>query len=180
MMKRYLLPLVVVVSASALSSCGMYQSMVKSSFPYTTTLTIPASAKAGNEISCISMADNFDENFSKGDKIALVRVISARLMSVQPTDYNLGKIEAVKIFLSKQDGSGEILVARRDNINDNAGNNITLDTDNTKFLDQLVREQGIRVRMAYRLRKTDTTAVNVHVILNLAAYPADRSRDQLE
>lgn len=177
-MRRYLLPLVVFGTA-IISSCGMYQSMVKSSFPYTTTLTIPASSKAGNEISCMSMADSFDENFSKGDKIALVRVISAKLMSVQP-DYNLGKIETVKIFLSKQDGTGEILVARRDNINDNAGNNITLDTDNTKFLDQLVREPGIKVRMAYRLRKTDTTDINVHVILNLAAYPADRSKDQLE
>lgn len=179
MLKRYLLPLVI-FSAFVLGSCGMYQSMVKSSFPYTTTLTIPALSKTGNEFSCMSMADNFDENFSKGDKIALVRVISARLMSVQPTDYNLGQIEAVKIYMSKQDGSDEILVAKRDNISDNAGNNITLDTDNAKFLDQLVREPGVRVRMAYRLRQTTAADVNVHVILSLAAYPADRNKDRLE
>lgn len=156
----------------------MFQSIIKSSFPYTATLTIPTSSKAGGEYSAISMANSFDQNFSKkgnnGDRISQVRVISAKLMTAEPTDYNIGDIATVKIYLSKDDGNDEILVASRNDIGANSGNEIVLDIDNTQLLDNLVRQPGIRVRMAYKLRKTDSSDVSVHVVLGLAAYPADR------
>src|SRR5437588_4129966 len=105
-MKRYLIPLVILLTG--FSSCAMFQSIVKSSFPYTTTLVIPASSHAGNEYSAISMANSFDQNFTKtgnnGDRITLVRIISAKLMSTDPSDYNIGNLSAVRIYLSKEDG----------------------------------------------------------------------------
>jgi hypothetical protein len=153
----------------------MYQSIIKSSFPYTTSFTVPATSQPGNEYSAISIATSFDQNFSKNgnnaDKITLVRVVSAKLMSLEPTDYNIGNLVSVKIYLSKDDGKDEILVANRSDISANAGNNIVLDIDNSKYLDQLVREPNIRVRMAYKVRHTYKVDVNLHVVLGLAAYP---------
>lgn len=153
----------------------MFQTFIKSSFPYTCTLTVPASAQPGAEYSAINIANSFDQNFSKsgnnGDRITLVRVTSAKLMSVEPTDYNIGSLSSVQIYISKEDGKDEMLVAQRDDIGANAGNNVTLDIDNTKFLDQLVREPNIRVRMAYKVRKGYSRDVSVHVILGLSAYP---------
>jgi len=176
MIKRYF-PLLVILCAT-ISGCAMFQSIIKSSFPYTTTLTIPASSKIETEYSATSMANSFDQNFSKsgdnGDRISQVRVISARLRSVEPSDYNLGDLASVKIYLSKSDGQDEILVASRNDIGANAGNDVVMDIDNTQLLDNLVREPGIRVRMAYKLRHAATTDVSLHVILGLAAYPADK------
>src|SRR6202012_3076217 len=173
MMKRYLVALVLLCALSG--GCAMFQSIIKSSFPYTTTLGVPASSKAGNEYSAISMANSFDQNFSKsgnnGDRITLVRIISAKLTSTDPSDYNIGNLASVKIYLSKDDGKDEILVASRSDIGNNAGNNITLDIDNSKFLDELVREPNIRVRMAYKVRQPYKIDVNLHVVLGLAAYP---------
>jgi hypothetical protein len=154
----------------------MFQSVVKSSFPYTTTLVIPASSQTGNDYSAISMATSFDQDFSKsgnnGDKTILVRIISAKLMSTEPTDYNIGNLQSVKIFVSKKDGDDEILVARRDDISANAGNNVVLDIDNSHMLDELVREPSIRVRMSYKVRKGFNIDASLHVVLGLAAYPA--------
>ena len=173
MMKRYLLPLVIL--CAAVSSCAMFQSIIKSSFPYTTTLAVPASSKAGNEYSAISMANSFDQNFSKsgnnGDRITLVRIISAKLTSTDPSDYNIGNLASVKIYLSKEDGKDEILVAQRDDIGANVGNNVVLDIDNSHMLDDLVQEQNIRVRMAYKVRKSFSSDASLHVVLGLAAYP---------
>ena len=170
----YILAILVII----VSGCAMFQSIIKSSFPYTTTLTIPASSKAGNDYSAISMANSFDQNFSKsgnnGDKISQVRVISAKLRSVEPSNYSIGNIEWVKIYLSKEDGKDELLVASRTDISPNEDNDMILDIDNTQLLDDLVRESGIRVRMAYKLRHAVTTDVSLHVILGLAAYPADK------
>jgi len=173
MMKRYLLPLVIL--CAAVSSCAMFQSIIKSSFPYTTTLVVPASSHAGNEYSAISMANSFDQNFTKsgnnGDRITLVRIISAKLTSTDPSDYNIGNLVSVKIYLSKEDGKDEILVAQRDDIGANVGNNVVLDIDNSHMLDELVQEQNIRVRMAYKVRKGFNSDASLHVVLGLAAYP---------
>src|ERR1700745_148610 len=143
--KRFLLRLIIPVAI--IGGCAMYQSMIKSSFPYTSTLTVLATAQPGNEYSAISTANSFDQNFSKkgndADRITLVRVVSAKLMSVEPTDYNIGNLTSVKIYLSKDNGTDEMLVAQRDDIGQNVGNNIALDIDNSKFLDQLVREPSI-------------------------------------
>ncbi|HTE01110.1 MAG TPA: hypothetical protein VK668_17590 [Mucilaginibacter sp.] len=177
MMKRYLFPLVVL--CIGISSCGMFQSIIKSSFPYTTTLGIPSSSKEGAEYSAISMANSFDQNFSKkgnnGDRISQVRVISAKLRTDEPSDYNIGNIATVKIYLSKEDGTNEILVASRNDIGANVGNEVVLDIDNTQLLDVLVREPNIRVRMAYKLRKKISSDASLHVTLGLAAYPADKA-----
>jgi hypothetical protein len=156
----------------------MFQSIIKSSFPYTTTLSIPTTSKRGTEYSAISMANSFDQNFSKsgnnGDKVSQVRIVSAKLTSEEPSDYNLGNLASVKIYLSKNDGEDEILVASRSDIGNNVGNNVVLDFDNTQLMDDLVRQPGIRVRMVYKLRNTISSDASVHVVLGLAAYPAGK------
>jgi len=159
-----------------LSSCAMYQSIVKSSFPYTATLVVPASSKSGSESSAISMATSFDQNFRKknGDRITMVRIVSAKLMSTEPADFNLGNIAEVRIYLSKDDGQDEIMVASRSDIGANVGNDVVLDIDNSHMLDELVRESQIRVRMTYKMRKAIKVDASVQVVLGLAAYPASR------
>ena len=176
MVKIYLL-----VSISLLwiiAGCGMVQSIVKSTFPYTTTLTIPASAGVGTPNSATSIATSFDQNFSKsgnnGSRVSEVSIISAKLESTEPTDYNLGNISMVKVYLSKNDGKNEVLVASRTDISATVGNTLVLDIDNTHFLDQLVREPDIRIRMAYQLRNKAVADVNVHLVLGINAYPGGR------
>jgi hypothetical protein len=38
------------------SGCGMFESVVKSTFPYTTNLTIPTSAEPGKQYTAVNMA----------------------------------------------------------------------------------------------------------------------------
>ena len=174
MTKRNIMLLVILCLATG--GCAMYQSIIKSAFPYTTTLVIPASSHSGNDYSAIATANSFDQNFSKtgnnGDRTTLVRIVSAKLISVDPSDYNIGDLKSVRIYLSKEDGKDEILVAQRDDIGANVGNNVVLDIDNSHMLDELVREPSIRVRMSYKVRKDFKTDASVHVVLNLAANPA--------
>ena len=158
-------------------SCGMFQTMIKSTFPYTTTLVIPAASKTGKDYVATSIATSFDQNFSKsgnnGDRINQVRIVSARLRSTKPVDYNIGNLVSAKIYAAKADGSGEILVATRTDITANAGNDIVLDINNSEFLDELVREPNITVRMVYRLRAAVANDVSLQVILGLGANPGN-------
>jgi hypothetical protein len=153
----------------------MVQSIIKSTFPYTTTLVIPSSAPVGKKQSAVSMATSFDQNFTKsgnnGNNVGEVRVVSARLRSVDPTDFNIGNIVSAKFYMSQHNGEDEVLVASRTDITAGVGNSIVLDIDNSNFLDELIRQPDVRIRMVYVLRNKIDVDANLRLVLGLSAYP---------
>ena len=76
-------PLLLIAFALVFGSCGMMQSVIKSTFPYTTTVLIPRSSPVGVEQSVTGMATSFDQDFTKGGNnagnVSEVRIISAKL-----------------------------------------------------------------------------------------------------
>ncbi len=156
-------------------SCAMMQSVIKSTFPYTTTVLLPRSSPVGEEQSVIGMATSFDQDFSKsgnnGDKVSEVRIISAKLESRDPSDFNIGNLKLVRVYMSKADGNDEVLVASRNDISPGVGNSVVLDIDNSHFLDERVREPNVRIRLVYQLRNHIDVDANLHLVLGLSAYP---------
>jgi len=159
------------------SGCGIFESVVKSTFPYTSNLTIPASSEPGKQYTAINMATSYDQNFSRdgnnANHIGQVMVVSAKLKSTDPTNFNIGNLEYVKFYMSKHDGSDEILVASRTDITKEVGNSMVLDIDNSNFLDQMVRQPDVRIRMVYKLRKAIESDVTIKLVLGLSAYSND-------
>src|ERR1700712_4525318 len=111
---------VLIVLVICISGCAMFQSIVKSTFPYTATLTIPATSEPGAEYTATSMATSYDQNFTKDGNNASrtgdARVVSAKLRSIEPSDFNIGNLLNVKFYMSKPDGKDEVLVASRTDI----------------------------------------------------------------
>lgn len=173
-MLKKLLPLLAVL-LMFFGSCAMMQSIIKSTFPYTTTLTVSATSEPGKEYSAVSMATSFDQSFSKngnnGDQVGEVRVVSAKLRSVDPSDFNIGNLVSVKFYIAQHNGEDEVLVASRTDITEGVGNNIVLDIDNSNFLDRLIRQPDVRIRMVYVLRHKIDTDAGLHFVLGLSAYP---------
>jgi hypothetical protein len=161
--------------AIILSSCAMLQSIIKSTFPYTTTLVVPKTSAVGVELSVTGEATSFDQDFKKNgnnaDKVSEVRMVSARMESRDPSDFNIGNLSLVKIYMSKADSTDEVLVASRADITPGVGNSMTLDIDNSNFLDKQVREPKVRIRMVYRLRNKIDVNANLHIVLGLGAFP---------
>ncbi len=166
---------IILISTVALffvSACGTVESIVKSSFPYTTTLTIPAGTEVGENRSAVALATSFDKNFfKKTNNINAVKITSAELRSSTPADFDLGNLKSVKIYLTKGDESNAILVASKDNITIDAGNTLALDIDNTNFLDRFIRQPDIKVKMLYQLRKKAIAEASLMVVLNINAVP---------
>jgi hypothetical protein len=160
------------------ASCGTVQKVIKSSFPYTATLTIPASAKEDVSQTAVSTGGSYDQKFAKNgnnaNHLTNVRVKSATLKATNPSGYNIGDIASVKIYLAKADGTDEVLVASRSDIGPNVGNSITLDIDNTSALDQHVRQPNVRIKMVYKLRKKADVDVSLHIVLDITADAAKK------
>ncbi len=173
-MKR---PLFLIALMLIFGSCAMMQSVIKSTFPYTTTVLLPRSSPVGTEQSVTGMATSFDQDFKKdgnnGDKVSEVRIVSAKLESRDPSDFNIGNLNLVRIYMAKADGSDEVLVASRTDITPGVGNSMTLDIDNSHFLDERVREPNVRIRLVYQLRNHIDVDANLHLVLGLTADPGN-------
>ena len=167
--------LILSASVLALGSCAMMQSIIKSTFPYTTTVTIPKTSQVGVELSVTGMATSFDQDFKKNgdnaDKVSQVRMVSAKVTSEDPTDFNIGNLSMMKIYMSKADSTDEVLVASRTDITPLVGNSMVLDIDNSNFLDQQVRGPNVKIRVVYQLRNHINVNANLHLVLGLGAYP---------
>jgi len=158
------------------TGCGTVQSIIKSSFPYTATLIVVAPGSTETTLTATSVGNSFDQNFSKdgnnGSRISEVRIVSAKMEATNPATFNIGNLSSAKIYMSKPNGDGEVLVASRTDISPNAGNNIVLDIDNSNFLDQLVRERSVRIKMVYQLRNKIAVDASLKVVLGISASPS--------
>jgi uncharacterized protein YceK len=157
-----------------ISGCATVQSLVKSTFPYTATVIIPASTQTGVSKTATSAATSFDQNFGGGnnaDKIEEVRITSAKIQASNPTDYSMGVFKSIKIYITKADGSDELLVASRNDIGSGANSTLQLDIDNGKFLDSYVKASTMKIKMVYELRYSANVDASLRVSLGFSANP---------
>lgn len=168
-MKRILITCIALTGI--ISGCATVQSIVRSSFPYSATLIIPASTRTGSTQSAVSTLTSADQIFTgqgtTGSTQSL-RIASARINSVNPSSQSLGALRSVRIYLTRSDGSGEILVASRNDISSGTGNSLVLDIDNSRFLDDYINGGGARVRMEYVLRQSLNVDVSVRASLTFS------------
>lgn|GEM_PF-2170710 len=169
-----------IMATCLLAACGAMQSIVLSSIPYTTPLTIPASAKVGQSLSSIGTGSSFDKvifrNGENVNRINAVRVISAELKAALPVDFDLGQLKSLKVYMTSADETDAVLVATKDNIAADAGSVIKLDLNNSSILDRFIRKPDIRIKMIYTLRSQVTAEANLLLTMNFTATPVNSNR----
>ncbi|OAQ39112.1 hypothetical protein A5893_10605 [Pedobacter psychrophilus] len=157
------------------TSCATLQSIVKSTFPYTSNLIIPASSNVGSTLSATSSASSFDQIFtgsgSNTDQITQVRISSAKIESVNPSNQNLGVFKSINIYLVN--GSQQTLVANRKDVSATVGNSLVLDINNSKFLDDYLKSGTVRVKMEYVLQSGLSVDLSVKASLGFNSSPAN-------
>jgi hypothetical protein len=150
------------------------QSIIKSTFPYTSSLIIPANSKINTTLSATSSASSFDQIFGNqngADYIKEVRVASVKLDASNPTNQNLGVLKSVKLFLINSSGA-EVIIASRNDVSENIGSNLVLDVDNSRFVDEYVKGNNLRVRMEYSLRSSLSSDVSLRAAISFSSTPS--------
>lgn len=158
-----------------ISACATVQSIVRSTFPYIATLTIPSSKEVNKALSVTSPASSFDQILtgqgSNTTAIKDVRISSARLDATSPSGQTMSAFKTIKMYISRGDSASEVLVASRDDIGPSIGNSIMLDIDNSKLLDEYIKGSTVRVRMEYILRTELSADVTIKTILGFSVAP---------
>jgi len=171
-MKKIIIGFIAIAALAA--GCSTLQSIVRSTLPYTATLIIPASTSTGTTRSAVSQASSVDQLFGTktNSQIKEVRIASARIDASNPSNQSLGAFSSVRLYLSRSDGSGEVLVAQRTDIGSSTGTTLVLDIDNSRFLDDIIKSSSARVRMEYVLRNQLTADVSVRANLGFSSVPS--------
>lgn len=170
-MKKLVLSFIVI--CIVVTGCATVQSIIKSTFPYTAILTIPANTKSNTAQTVSSSTSSFDEIFGNQNGTSYikdVKVASVRLDASNPTRQSLGIFKSVKLFVVNTSGS-EVMVASRSDVSENIGNNLVLDIDNSRFVDDYIRGSNLKVRMEYVLRNSLASEVSVRAAINFSASP---------
>jgi uncharacterized protein YceK len=157
-----------------ISGCATVQSIIKSTFPYTATIVVPASTKSGTTISATSSATSIDEVFGNqngSNYIKEVRIASAKMVASNPSNKSLGMFKSVKIYISGANSEREIMVASRSDIQENIGSELALDIDNSRFVDDYIKGSSLRVRLEYVLRSNTTSDVSIRTSLSFVSSP---------
>ena len=175
-MKKIIITLIAITSI--ITACSTVQSIVRSTFPYTATLIVPASAKTNTSLSATSSASSFDQIFtgqgSNTSSVKEVRIASAKVEASNPSDQNLGVIKSMRLYISRGDGSSEVMVAQRSDISATVGRSLVLDIDNSRFLDDYIKGSTVRIRMEYELREGLNADVSVKASLGFSTAPATK------
>ena len=156
-----------------LAGCATVQSIIKSTFPYTANIVIPASSKSNTTISASSSATSIDQVFGNQNGtnyIKEVRIASAKLTAYNPVNTSLGMFKSIKLFISSGN-SGEVMVASRSDVQANIGSDLVLDIDNSRFLDNYIQGSSISVRLESVLRNNTTADVSVRTSLSFTSIP---------
>lgn len=172
-MKKSILAFIAI--GSILTGCAAVQSIVRSTFPYTATLIIPASARTNTTLSSTSQASSFDQIFtgqgSNTDAVKDVRIASAKIEASSPSGQSLGVFKSIRIYLSRGDSSSEVMVASRDDIASTVGSSIMLDADTSRLLDDYIKGSTVRIRMEYVLRNSLNTDISIKASLGFNVAP---------
>ena len=106
-MKRSILALIVL--GTIFAGCSAVQSIIRSTFPYTAILVVPATSKINVEQSAISQASSFYQIFtgqtSNTNSIRDVRVATVKIDATSPAGQTLGVFKSFKIYISRGDSS---------------------------------------------------------------------------
>ena len=164
-----------IVLATFLMGCSAVQSIIRSTFPYTANLVVPATAKVNTEQSATSQASSFDQIFtgqgSNTESIKDVRVASVKIDASSPSGQSLGVFKSVKIYISRGDSSKELMVATRNDIATTVGSSIMLDADTTLLLDDYIKGSTVRIRIEYVLRNAISSDINLKASIGFNVAP---------
>ncbi|WP_027387070.1 hypothetical protein [Chryseobacterium gregarium] len=161
------------VASAALVSCGTVQSLVQNTFPYTANVLVSTGVPANNEVSSSSTASNVQTWFGGNNNAQIkdVRISEAKVSVVSPSGGSLNAFKSIKVYISSN-GTGERLVASRSNISTDASS-LSLDIENSGFLDTVVKSTGLTVRTVYELKNQTSSDMNLRIALNFSSIPAN-------
>jgi len=128
------------------SSCNKLEKLTQFQMQYTTSVVIPSSTGINLPINLFTpdIESNAESTFSlnntRKDLIQEIKLTKLDLNISSPPNGNFGFLKSIAIFISAE-GLSEIEIASKDNIPDNGGSFLSLDTKDVNLKEYITKDQ---------------------------------------
>ncbi|MCP4521861.1 MAG: hypothetical protein GY827_09270 [Cytophagales bacterium] len=149
-MKKYYL-LSTIITCLFLSSCDKVDELTQFTLDYTSSVTIPSTAIANIPINLTTPAiqteseSTFSSKNTSANLIEEINLQTMRLTVVDPTDGDLSFLKDVEVYISADD-IGEVKIAWKNDIADNVGNELELETT-TEDLKEFIKKDNYQLKV---------------------------------
>ena len=157
-----------VVATATLASCSTVSSILQNTFPYNATVIVTSGSPANTTLSSVSAAQSINQLTGAGANVKDIRVSNVT-MSVG-NDTSMGVFKSVQVYLSNN-GANEVLVASREAIADNVGSTLSLDANNTRTLDNVMKSGSVQARIVYVLKQSPTSDISLKTSIGFSSVP---------
>lgn len=143
-------------------SCTVQKTTLKSSFGYSSLINIPESKNVDSPQSAKNVVINMAQLLGMqqtATRLTNATVTSAKIEVVNVKGQKLDIFKSVKLFLA--DENSEVMIGSKNDIPENIGNKLVLELDNTRFIDNYVKDGEMKFRLEYVLRKRTEDGINV-------------------
>lgn len=159
------------IASAALISCSTVSSVLQNTLPYNASFVITQGSPAGTQLSAVGGRSGINQITGVSSNVKDIRATNATL-SMLSGNQGMGIFRSVNVYVSS--GSDEILVASRDNIPDNIGNTLTLDVNNSRALDGVMKSgNAVSQRIVYVLKSAPTSDLTVRSSVSFNSVPAN-------
>lgn len=158
-----------ITATATLTACSTVSSIMQNTFPYTAHVLVASGSPVDVQLSAISAAQSINQFTGSGANVKDVRVSTAT-MSVD-SNTSMGVFKSVKVYMSNN-GSNEVLVASRDSMPDNVGSTLSLDTNTSKSLDNMMKSGAVQARIVYVLKQSPTSDISLKTSIGFSSVPA--------
>ena len=133
------------------SSCDKLDELTKFDIAYNQRVTIPSSTGIDLPFDIITpeietnSESKFEVNDTRKDLVEEIRLTELEMVIISPTEADFSFLNSVEVYISA-DGLEEILVASLDEVPDNAGNTILLNTADVD-LKEYIKKDAFSLRL---------------------------------
>lgn len=166
-MKKLILSTIFV--SAIVTSCSTVSTIMQNTFPYNSSVVITSGSPANTTLSAIGTGTNINQITGISNNVKDIKISNAN-MSISNGSQGMGVFKSVKVYLTS--GSNEVLVASRDNISENIGSSLSLDTNSNQVLDNIIKSgSSVQQKIVYVLKTSPSADFTVKSSMNFSSVP---------
>lgn len=155
-----------------LASCSTVSSILQNNFPFNSNIVVTKDSPANTTLSAVGSGTSMNQILGSANNVRDIRVQAAEV-SVVSGAQGMGIFKDIKVYVTS--GSTEILVAERNNISDNIGNQLVMDVNNRVLDNTMKSGNSVQQKVVYTLKSSPTADMTVKSSLSFTSVPIQES-----
>lgn len=156
----------ILMTLISIAGCKKVKDLLRFPVSFSAEFKIPPGGAIGSVFSTftqvpVSVEETYSNEGTRADLVKEVRVSKVDLTIKNPQGENFRFLKSIKVYISLEDGSEELWLAKKDSIETGIGNFLSLDVNKDAILDKYLRAEKYKLKTECVFRKITTEEITI-------------------